>query len=291
MSDRNRRGRCLGAALLTAAMLAGCVPQEPPATEPTQTETAYEGPVTQVAAPVSAVCHRPDGTLYWHLTCRYDSLGNLVRVIRHGADGAVQDDYSYIYNSQGQIEKISAQEGLDVVKYTYNVSGSRVREQHGLERLEYAYDSLGNIQVLNKYASDILERYTTYTYDDRNLLIQAQDYDSSGLLLSHACYEYDEKGRLIAEQLYTKSGVLPTVTRYGYDINGSLIREEKFSRDGELQSEVHYSCDSAGNRLSVSRYDKDGKLMWWVEFSYGEVSIPEENQAASAEARQEILGF
>lgn len=288
MSDR-KKSRCQMAALLLAAVcLVGCKPRQETPMQSLQTDP---GPTQSVSSLQSAACHLPDGTLNWHLRCQYDERGNLRSVVRHGADGVMDTEYTYVYDDMGNILSVTTQDGLDITTYTYNAAGKRIRTVHGLSRIEYSYDSKGNLQIQDQYNSDILTQSTTYSYDAQNRLHIARNYDSNGVLRSHANYSYNEEGKLLQERVYTKTGIPPAITTYEYDQAGNLTAQSVFDRSGKLDWKMTYTYDGLGNRLTATRYNKHQQMLWWAELVYAGVNVPEDNVAAVYTARKEILGF
>ena len=282
------------AALVLAVLLWGCTPQQnSPTTQPT-TETSRPSvtqPTVKVLTPVSAVCNLPDGFLNYYLTLEYDAMGNLQSITRRNAQGQQEAKESYRYDDQGRVTAIQPKDGLETTYHTYDAAGNRIRTEEGLVRQEYSYDTQGLLQTLELYAGDVLSQYTTYTYSDQGLPEKVQEYDSQGALLGYTQYSYNSRGWLLKEQTFDDAGSPPATITYQYNAQGFRLGQEKRNPSGGLISLVRMTYDGRGNLLTVHQYDENLELQWWLEYSYGEIPVVEENLSEFYNARKELLGF
>lgn len=282
------------AALVLAVLLCGCTPQHNYPTTQHATETTRPSvtqPTVKVLTPVSAVCNLPDGFLNYYLTLQYDAMGNLQSITRRNAQGQQEAKESYRYDDQGRVTAIQPKDGLETTYHTYDTAGNRIRTEAGLVRQEYSYDAQGLLQTQELYAGDVLSQYTTYTYNDQGLLEKVQEYDSQGALLGYTQYTYNRRGWLLKEETYDDAGSPPAAITYQYNSQGFRLVQEKRNSSGGLISLVRMTYDGRGNLLTAHQYDENQELQWWLECSYGEIPVVEDNLTEFYNARKELLGF
>lgn len=282
------------AALVLAALLWGCTPQPTPTDPPPATDAprpTVAQPTVEVLTPVSAVCNLPDGFLNYYLTLQYDAMGNLQSITRYDAQGQQEAKESYRYDEEGRVTAIQPKDGLEVTYHNYDAAGNRIHTEVGLVRQEYSYDSQGLLQTQELYVGDVLSQYTSYTYNDRGLLEKVQEFDSQGILLDCTQYTYNSRGWLLKEQTFDDSGSPPATITYQYDTQGFRLGQEKRNPSGGLISQLRMTYDGRGNLLTVHQYDENLELQWWLEFSYGEIPVVEDNLTEFYTARKELLGF
>lgn len=290
----NTKARRLAGLLLAAVLLSGCTPrQTEPTTQPTTqaTQPSAEQPTVAVLTPVAGVCNLPDGFLSYHLTLEYDQAGNLQAITRHNAQGELVAKESYRYDPQGRVTAVLPKDGLETTYHTYDAAGNRIRTEQGLVRQEYSYDSQGLLQNRELYVGDVLSQYTTYTYNSQGQPEKIQEFDSQGALLSCTQYSYNSRGWLMKESVYDDSGSPPATITYQYNTQGFRLRQESRAPSGSLISQVRMTYDGQGNLLTVHQYDENLELQWWLEFTYGEIPVVEENLSEFYAARKELLGF
>lgn len=117
----------------------------------------------------------------------------------------------------------------------------------------YEYDSRGN-QTKITYENDACK---TFTYDDRNLLVKTQMYDSSGAQTLQTEYTYDDQYRQTKMvDLKKKDGVL---TPYRYTLTGY----DGFGRTAwtaEVDSESEPSEETISKHKITYSYDAEDKV-------------------------------
>ena len=191
-------------------------------------------------------------------TIKLDKSGRMTRV-KCKSDGAeFECDYSYKYDSDGNIVKISGDDnesGVYVTTFTY--SGG----------LPVKYVTKGGFQPST----------TDCTYDENGRLV-SYEYHGTGSIdgveydvTSIETYEYDSKGRVIYESYEnTESGYL-IETSYTYNSKGFLTKEViysgtetvhtyKYNKAGDL---IEDRCVSEGyDEVTEYKYDKLGEPVY-----------------------------
>lgn len=277
--------------LCALLFLSGCSgPESQP--EPEQTEALFlEKEMVQVLAVKTAVCRLADGSMDWHLSCTYDALGNLALAVMSGSDGLQRQKAEFTCDSQGNILRLTQQDVLEDVTYTYSAYGKCLTKEQGLTRVEYSYDIRGNLLMQEEYSSDILTGHMKYLYDKAGLLLLLQTYDSEGAAVSSIHYTYDDAGNRLEEREYSSMGTPPKITQYTYDDKGNCLSRTSYLKSGAMEERREFSYDAGGNCLSVLCYDKDMEVQWWIEYRYEQVQVPEDNLAVFYGNRREFFGF
>ena len=104
-------------------------------------------------------------------------------------------------------------------------------------------------------------------------------------------YTYSGGGRLLKELTVDDAGAPPATITYQDNAQGVRLGQEKRNPSGGLISRVQMTYDGRGNLLTVHQYDENLELQWWLEFSYGEIPVVEDNLTEFYTARKELLGF
>lgn len=126
------------------------------------------------------------------------------------------------YDYTGNVKSVTDAKGNRTV-YEYNVLGN-VRsvtypsdESIGSDKVEYKYDSMGNVKS-EKNSIDVIKEY-----------------------------EYDEQGRMLSSKIYGTGGInKETITRYGYDLQGNLAYE--IAPNGNV---TRYQYDELGRLIKT----------------------------------------
>ena len=167
------------------------------------------------------------------------TAGNLLETLTNTlSDGTVLETYVYTYDISRNL--LTKQDAKGTTAYTYDPLSRvlTVTEPSG-KLTEYTYDGAGNrsTQTVTETGEDesVTVIRTTYTYDERNRLIQLQKHDISDaaldpILLDVTDYTYDHSGNQLTTTRTTYTdGVAGTpvmVQSNTYDVWNQLIRTE-----------------------------------------------------------------
>jgi len=173
------------------------------------------------------------------------------------------------YDALGQLEQMQLGNGL-VTQYDYDPSNFRLThiQLEGLLDLEYTYDPVGNVTVI-----DDVSRVETYTfaYDslDRLLAADRPGYDQQTFaytavgniqIKSGASYGYQDANHVHA---VTHLG---GEEKYQYDANGNMIERTSGSRTYQHQFDVENRLrlvtDTLSGTVTTVAYDGDGTRIW-----------------------------
>jgi RHS repeat-associated protein len=229
-----------------------------------------------------------------YTTYAYNGRSQVTSLINHAADGTIESQYVYTYDSQGRPLTMTTNEGTTtygfdatgqltsvtlpdgrVIHYQYDAAGNRIAVNDGGTETDYStnsanqytdvgathytYDANGNLATKTDGTGT-----TTYTYDARNRLV--------GIVSPTDTWanEYDALGDLVAvvhngqrtEYLVDSLGLSNVVGEY--DGTGSLIAH--YSQGSDLSSRVdasgasqYYQYDGSGNTTSLS--DASGSVL------------------------------
>ena len=222
------------------------------------------------------------------LTAEYDESGNTIRESKLSGDGVLEFDYSYQYDSEGNM---------------LTMQGKRIANDSALEHsYEYKYDENGRQIEGIQYASDgsIISKYSA-KYDESGNFVEGNDvqYDSSNSTrylagynelgymteeTKYIVYEYKEKeglqtefrneyryddlGNLLLEIGYGKYGDFSYKYGYEYDEEGNLIKAYSYSASDTIVSVYEASYDDEGNLVRFILSDASGKILSEHEAQY-----------------------
>ena len=204
----------------------------------------------------------------------YDLYDRTAREVYRSKTGAVQADYRYVYNANGELAR------------QYAVSG---------ETYQFAYDSLGRlIRSMQTDASGAVVQRTEHLYDTANRLTKQSWTVGDSTFTEHYAYRagdgslqsvttdglgsvtlsYDSVKRL-SEQLFTTSGNAKLVKRYVYSDNASTqkgstrpLKVNYYLGEGETETLLSgntYVYTTDGN-ISRMWNAQTGKLV--AEYAY-----------------------
>lgn len=177
----------------------------------------------------------------------FDKVGNLTYTVTFDNTGNKTSESTLDYNPQGQlVSKKDAEEMInDNTSYLYNRNGQLERtvtknKTNEIITTTYTYDKQKLVEETRKEHAGKL--VTTYKYDTQDHLIDLttltiQGKDNKGTVAIHKSIFYDTKGNKALEEVtfITKDTVV-----YQYDENNKLLLVEK-GKESE-----RYSYDSIG---------------------------------------------
>ncbi|PZC51717.1 hypothetical protein LH53_09615, partial [Mesotoga sp. TolDC] len=174
-----------------------------------------------------------DGELWINfatLTAEYDESGNTIRESKVAGDGVVEFEYSYQYDSEGNM---------------ITMQGKRVVNDSVLEHgYEYKYDEGGRQTEGIQYSSDgsITSKYSA-------------KYDESGNFVEGNDVQYDSTNSTKYLASYNELGYMTSETKY-------IVYEYKEKEGLQTEFRNEYQYDDLGNLLMEIGYGKYG------DFSY-----------------------
>ncbi len=116
----------------------------------------------------------------------YDYLGRQTSITT-SFQGDILTQEHFTYDGFNLLSKTDA-EG-NTTYYFYDGAGRKIAEELDGERINYSYDSLGRLHIVQK--GDLL---SITEYDLLNQVIEERNEDTSGTLLTKTLYAYDEAG-------------------------------------------------------------------------------------------------
>jgi YD repeat-containing protein len=188
------------------------------------------------------------------MTAEYNNAGNLIKEVRHTADGILQFEYYYSYNDKGEMIK---------------VTGSRMRNEELVPyEYEYIYDQRGNqIKGIGYGANGTETSIYTARYDENDNFVEGIEY-KDGLSVSKYVAEYEAGNNLIEESKYkvyrykgSERYQLEYRHLFSYDSKNNLVTEKNYGNDGTLEYNYSYQYDDDNNLVEGISYAKDGSVL------------------------------
>lgn len=179
---------------------------------------------------VCEIC-QSDIWLYDDGTCditNYNEYEDVTRNSYYDADGALLDDYVYVYNYDGN--------GKKLFSFTYYF-GILIEES------EYALDPTGE---------SVMKKSVGYNDDGSESIIECDIYGNT--ILSRMT---DAQGQVIFEETY----------EYTYADDGFPIHTIQSSRFEDGTS-FYVESDEMGNRISETQIDPDGTVVYAYDYTY-----------------------
>jgi RHS repeat-associated protein len=181
-------------------------------------------------------------------TFGYDPLGNrlnrdgqVVDSVFDGANRLIEDqDFTYAYDLNGNLESKTAKMGGAVTDYTWDAEDRLTRiDLPGGGFAEYLYDGIGR-----RIQKDANGAVTRYVYDGSDILLE---YDGLNLLLARYTH-----GSGIDDQVMVERDI---------DSSGSFDASERFFYLGDGLGSVTELTDSAGAAARTLVYDSYGQIV------------------------------
>ena len=101
--------------------------------------------------------YRLDGTVREKNITKYDSVGNKIEMSEYNSDGELRTNHKFDFR-ENEIERL---------EYRWN----------GLVKVVTNYDSRGNLIEKSKYSSDRINHLIMNTYNDKNRLVENEEYE------------------------------------------------------------------------------------------------------------------
>lgn len=232
-----------------------------------------------------------DGELwikYATLTAEYDESGNTIRESKLSGDGVLEFDYSYQYDSEGNMLTMQGKRIVNdsvlehSYEYKYDENG---RQTEGIQyssdgsitsKYSAKYDRSGNFVEGNdvQYDSTNSTRYLA-SYNELGYMTEETKYivyeykEKEGLQTEFRNeYQYDDLGNLLLEIGYGKYGDFSYKYVYEYDEDSNLTKAYNYDASDTVISVYEAFYDDEGNLVSFTLSDTDGKLLSKHEAQY-----------------------
>lgn len=134
----------------------------------------------------------------------------------------------YYKNDKKQFTLISTISG--------NALGKEAAEIH---KLSFFYDDGGNLTKQIRLQPDGTRSYTLYTYDDKDRLSLAEEYDGSDTLQCYTTYSFLKQSCLL--KFYSADGKETGSAWEHHDLFGNTVREEHYGEEGHALWICEYS--------------------------------------------------
>ncbi len=163
------------------------------------------------------------------------------------------------YNNKGFVTLFLATAGKDTVEGEY--------VNYSAEKTTYTYDNKNNLIGANNYDPDgNLDDSTSYTVDNKGNRIDWFTYRADGAVEQNFTTEYDNLGNLLESNEYVK-GKLSERHTYKYDEKNRQSEDNFFGADGRMRWKETFNYDQKGNLVEVTDYKRNGSFD--ARFVYG----------------------
>lgn len=225
----------------------------------------------------------PEGTV----TCStYDGIGQLAQLVED-CGGADERTFVFEYTQQGDLEKVTADdgEGPQITSYEYDLASRRTKlvypdsPEVPAEVVDFTYDNAGRMQTRTTRKDDVPVFVTYYTHNWRGQVREKRQDGPVGQVLEE--FVYDSLG------LMTGAGVgsLATATYkstfvYGDGANGPAFVDQPVSETQTVNSiskTITRDCNTAGERSELSYPDGCNQTLTYSRDGFGQVTAIDRN--------------
>ncbi len=206
----------------------------------------------------------PDGHVF-----RFNSLGMIISLT-----DAQGNAFSYIYNEEGQLTRVSADEGTRYLDFTYNAQGRIVSvSDHTNREVTFRYDAKNDLVA----STDLLDQDWTYTYDANHRMTRlldpsgAQSIKTEYDMLGRAYRQYDGDGNMLVKIIYHDDGSVTMMDAnsksetHSYDSRGIMISgTDQVARDTDTVYDANFRPTSITNEIGSTldmEWSADGKQL------------------------------
>jgi len=178
-----------------------------------------------------------------HSTYQTDENGNIIREVKHYADGT-KDTIDYSYDLQGNIlEKITTDSENEVeAKEIYTYQNNKLTEKKEYEFGELVgkesirYDDSGKSIENSKWQMDGESHRNKYTWDESGRLEKILTYNKANKLIAKILYSYNDGNKATEIEEETLHG--RTITTLRYDEHGNVVEQTETNREGGINNTV-----------------------------------------------------
>lgn len=215
-----------------------------------------------------------------HIITTFDKKGNRTEEEKFLGDSSKSGSAKkiYHYNSQGFAIETSfyirgKQDGKSVLKLDKkgNVKESQLLDADGnnLRRVVNRLDENGRKKEMWQYhLNDSFPRKTLFYYYKEDNKTSEKHYGKNGVFLAWSTYTFNEKGLLIQEMKYEEGGGPIGRVLYTYDARGNLLERLESVRNANNTTRYTYTWDENDNVTSEKKFDKNEQLLEAKMYGY-----------------------
>jgi YD repeat-containing protein len=178
-----------------------------------------------------------------HRTYEPDENGNIIRELKHYADGTT-DTIEYKLDEQGQIlEKTTTDSDNEIEAkeiYTYQNNKLTGKEEYEYGKLvakeSISYDNSGMSIENSKWQMDGEVRRNKYVWDENGRLEKVLTYNEKDKLISKSLYSYNDRNMVTEIDEENLRG--RTITTMMYDEQGNVIEQTESNGQGGINNTV-----------------------------------------------------
>jgi hypothetical protein len=162
----------------------------------------------------------------------------------------------------------------------FDKNGNRILELQYLPpcdsfaKLIYSYDDKNLLVQKDEYSTKKFIGRTAYKNDSLGRVIESLDFDNNVDITAKTTYEYDINGRLQTEKRYQEpENSLWTTTTYSYDSIGNMLETLTMRFDGLFYAKLSYKYDKKGNKTEEIMYQDSTVVRHRMNFKYNDKGI------------------
>lgn len=178
-----------------------------------------------------------------HKTYEPDEKGNIIRELKHYADGTT-DTIEYKLDEQGKIlEKTTTDsdneiEAKEIYTYQNNKLAGKEEYEYGelVAKESILYDDSGKSIENSKWQIDGEVHRNKYTWDENGRIEKVLTYNEKDKLISKSLYSYNDKNKVTEIDEENLRG--RTITTMTYDEQGNAVEQTEANGQGEINNTV-----------------------------------------------------
>lgn len=236
------------------------------------------------------------GDLQWSETVEFNGVGNPVRLTVHGAGGNVVEEYTHIYDADGNV--IGQYDELNQyhrIRFEYNDEGKQTRgtvydENGGIESYDVTEYEGGypakDVSVRNKpdsvsvrkvvseklykrdgevisetyqYEDSVLVKHIKYSRYDIKGIVEGVEYDGDSVKIKDFYTRYNDEGEMVEKRSHDYIYGIDSEYKEERNDKGHLIHKYESEGGYEFETYYEYEYDSNGNWIERVEYAGAGK--------------------------------
>ena len=231
---------------------------------------------------------------------RYDSTGNKREVVSYRSDGTVDRKSIFVYDDEGNLVEnlgyLADGRLFSREFFVYDSTGNVIEQKNSLTRFTYAYDDDENIVGIVKYGRDFSRMDSLmYKASDRVEF----DYDSLGNLRSltvfkpdstiraRSKYEYDDEGNVVEETNLSSEGRVDSRFVYQRDRRGNITEESGVEKGRPFKNA--YKFDRKGNKKEWIEFDQVNEPRYLTKYIYEKFATKSRKDSVEAPGPVEFI--
>ncbi|HNV45912.1 MAG TPA: hypothetical protein PLE73_00865 [Spirochaetota bacterium] len=244
---------------------------------------------------------RSDGLLHG-ATKRYKKEGDTVKVLvydnQDNLKSYVVQEYDPVHKNIVKLSNYDKNDRLRTyITFEYDAAGTLMKKSNfdaagKPTGYQFEFDKNGNLVKDSYYEAGALRRYSVHEYDAQNNLVKRTRFDGQGRLDSYKMFTYNDRGMLAEHQNYSASSALLWNMVSSYDAAGRRVKVQYFEREGGgmgLKFTKEFTYDDKGNLAKVATYDRAGNITGSGVYKYD--AKGNKTRQEYFDERNELLGF